>query len=221
MSKIAVFGYPSCVSTPPPTGGPLVRSPQNFPWISTDGQGTKRWRKIAENFNRLSRAHERYRRQTDGMAIYVANLNVSSLSLKTSIYTTRQSQTYVVQCLQDIRIITIIITIATDGSQSRDAWCSFSNWWRTSSASGLTGVEKSAWSTSEFPISANWTFSLSLTAEACRNRRFLKGWDTLSVHFSRWRWAFGVVARIPSMDRHLGMMQLQLCRSKFAHEETL
>ena len=31
-----------------------------------DGQGTKRRRNIAENFNRLSRAHERYRRQTDG-----------------------------------------------------------------------------------------------------------------------------------------------------------
>ena len=30
-----------------------------------DGQGTT-WRKnIAENFNRLSRAHQRYRRQTD------------------------------------------------------------------------------------------------------------------------------------------------------------
>jgi len=37
--------------------------------MSTDGQGTK-WRKhITENFNRLGRAHERYRqtdRQTDG-----------------------------------------------------------------------------------------------------------------------------------------------------------
>ena len=32
------------------------------------GQGTKRRRKIAENFNRLSRVHERYR-QTDGTAI--------------------------------------------------------------------------------------------------------------------------------------------------------
>jgi len=31
-----------------------------------DGQGTKRRRNIAENFNRLSMAHERYRRQTDG-----------------------------------------------------------------------------------------------------------------------------------------------------------
>ena len=38
-----------------------------------DGKGTKRRRKIAENFNRLSRLHERYRhtddRQTDGTAI--------------------------------------------------------------------------------------------------------------------------------------------------------
>ena len=31
-----------------------------------DGQGTTRRRNIAENFNRLSRAHQRYRRQTDG-----------------------------------------------------------------------------------------------------------------------------------------------------------
>jgi len=30
-----------------------------------DGQGTKCRRNVAENFNRLSRAHERYRRQTD------------------------------------------------------------------------------------------------------------------------------------------------------------
>ena len=34
--------------------------------MSTDGQGTLWRRNIAENFNRLSRAHERYRRQTDG-----------------------------------------------------------------------------------------------------------------------------------------------------------
>jgi len=30
-----------------------------------DGQGTKCHRNIAENLNRLSRAHERYMRQTD------------------------------------------------------------------------------------------------------------------------------------------------------------
>ena len=33
-----------------------------------DGQGTKCHRNIAENLNRLSRAHERYRRQTDEQA---------------------------------------------------------------------------------------------------------------------------------------------------------
>jgi len=35
-------------------------------WMSVDGQGIKCHRKIAENYNRLSRVHERYRRQTDG-----------------------------------------------------------------------------------------------------------------------------------------------------------
>jgi len=33
--------------------------------MSNDGQGTKCRRNIAENFNRLSRAHEHYRRQID------------------------------------------------------------------------------------------------------------------------------------------------------------
>jgi len=32
--------------------------------MSTDGQDTKFRRNIAKNFNRLSRVHERYRRQT-------------------------------------------------------------------------------------------------------------------------------------------------------------
>ena len=57
--------------------------------MSTDGQGTKRRRKIAENFNGLSRAHQRYRhtddRQTDGRTdgtAIAANVNVSSRSLK-------------------------------------------------------------------------------------------------------------------------------------------
>jgi len=34
--------------------------------MSTDGQGTKGLRNIAENFRRLSSLHERYRQQTDG-----------------------------------------------------------------------------------------------------------------------------------------------------------
>jgi len=44
------------------------------------------WRRnIAENFNRLSRVHERYRRQTtdrqtDGR-LHIANMNMSSRSL--------------------------------------------------------------------------------------------------------------------------------------------
>jgi len=37
--------------------------------MSLDGQGTKWRRKIAENFNRLSRVHERYKQTTDGRAI--------------------------------------------------------------------------------------------------------------------------------------------------------
>jgi len=45
--------------------------------MSTDGQGTKRQRKIAENFNRLIRVHERYR-QTDGRAIAIANVSSHS-----------------------------------------------------------------------------------------------------------------------------------------------
>jgi len=36
--------------------------------MSMNGQGTKERRNIAENFNRLSRVHGRYRRQTDGRA---------------------------------------------------------------------------------------------------------------------------------------------------------
>jgi len=37
----------------------------------------------AENFNRLSRVHERYRRQMDGRR-HIANMNMSSRSLKTA-----------------------------------------------------------------------------------------------------------------------------------------
>jgi len=53
--------------------------------MSTDGQGTKRRRKIAEIYNRLSRVHERYGqtddRQTDGRQ-QIANVYTSSRSLK-------------------------------------------------------------------------------------------------------------------------------------------
>jgi len=48
-----------------------------------DGQRTKWHRNIAENFNRLSRVHERYRqttdRQTDGRS-HIANVNSTESS---------------------------------------------------------------------------------------------------------------------------------------------
>jgi len=51
------------------------------------GQGTKWSRNIDDNFNRMSRVHERYRqqrddRQTDGQR-HIANVDVSSRSLVT------------------------------------------------------------------------------------------------------------------------------------------
>jgi len=50
-----------------------------------DGQGTKCRKNIAENLNRLSRLHERYRqttdRQTDGRATADSERNVRSRSL--------------------------------------------------------------------------------------------------------------------------------------------
>jgi len=54
-------------------------------------QRITRRRNIAENFNRLSRVHERYRRQTDRQTTddrhtdgrrHIANMNMSSRSLK-------------------------------------------------------------------------------------------------------------------------------------------
>jgi len=72
---------------------PLGRSPYNFPGMSMDDHGTKRRKNIAENFSRLSRAHERYRRQTtddrqtDGRQ-QISNVNVSSRSLKNWLWRT-------------------------------------------------------------------------------------------------------------------------------------
>ena len=59
-----------------------------------DGQGTKWHRIIAENFNRLSRVHERYRRQTsdgqtDGRRHNSEHEHMSSRSLKTIKYKTK------------------------------------------------------------------------------------------------------------------------------------
>ena len=60
---------------------------EGFPWddlrkIFTERSQMAKRRNIAENFNRLSRAHERYRRQTDRQTgDDIANVNVSSRSL--------------------------------------------------------------------------------------------------------------------------------------------
>jgi len=51
-----------------------------------DGQGTKWRRNITENFNRLSRVHERYRQTTDDgqtdLRRHIANVNTSLRSIK-------------------------------------------------------------------------------------------------------------------------------------------
>jgi len=63
-SKIAVFGYPLAFKTSRQRGFPRTI----FVKFSVDVsgcQGTKWRRNIAEIFNRFTRVHERYRRQTD------------------------------------------------------------------------------------------------------------------------------------------------------------
>ena len=78
-----------------PDGGvTLGLSPQNFTCMSADGQRTKWCRNIAENFNLLSRVHERYRQTTDDRrtADDIANLRTWSHRHRTKL-------TYVTLCL--------------------------------------------------------------------------------------------------------------------------
>jgi len=51
--------------------------------MSADGQRTKWRRNIAENFNRLSRVHERYRQTNDRRdgRPHIANVNVSAMKM--------------------------------------------------------------------------------------------------------------------------------------------
>jgi len=64
-SAIAIFGYPSCAQALPQTEGFPCEDIRKISTVkSTDGYGTKWRRNIAENFNRLSRVHESYRRHT-------------------------------------------------------------------------------------------------------------------------------------------------------------
>jgi len=50
--------------------------------MSTDGQGTKWGRKIAENFNCLSRVYERYRQTTGGRTTSFSTTAALTYSLK-------------------------------------------------------------------------------------------------------------------------------------------
>jgi len=61
-----------------------------------DGQTTKCHRNIAENFSRPSRMHERYRQMTDGQQ-HIANVNVSSRSLKTNCQSRKNIQRYILR----------------------------------------------------------------------------------------------------------------------------
>jgi len=77
---------------PPPEGFACYDLRKIFHQKVTDGQGTKWRRNIAENFNSLSRVHERYRQTTDRQTDrettdgtsqrHIANVNVSSRLLK-------------------------------------------------------------------------------------------------------------------------------------------
>jgi len=57
-----------------------------------DGHGAKWRRNIAENFNGLSRVHERYRRQTDERW-HIANVNVSSFTFAKNQEASKQNNT--------------------------------------------------------------------------------------------------------------------------------
>jgi len=85
-SKIAIL-----LLTPQTEGFPWDDLHKNFSWMSMDGQGTKCHRNIAENFNRLSRVHARYRQTTDDkqttderMTAYSEHENSSHSLIKTS-----------------------------------------------------------------------------------------------------------------------------------------
>jgi len=73
--------------------------------MSTDGRGTKWRRKIAENFNRLSRAHERYRQTTDGRQHLHSERERSDNMVQWYIFVTvtRSNHNFILSCLQTHR----------------------------------------------------------------------------------------------------------------------
>jgi len=88
-SQIAIFQlyFASPLAFKPTDEGfPPVDPRNNFPWMSVDIHGTKWRRNIVENCNRLSRTHERYRRQTetntDGRAIALGSCMCTHCSVR-------------------------------------------------------------------------------------------------------------------------------------------
>ena len=72
-----------------------------------DGQGTTWRRNIAENFNRLSRVHQRYRQTTDRQTDrrwQITNMNLSSRSLKTQQCCINHSSIIVQQTLYTVTV---------------------------------------------------------------------------------------------------------------------
>jgi len=93
--------------------------------MSTDRQGTKWRRKIAENFNRRSRVHERYRQTTDGQAIAYS---MSSRSLKILMFpeTWLIPETSIIFFGQSYRILTLRLWQCNCRFVSRystSSWC--------------------------------------------------------------------------------------------------
>ena len=83
-SEIAILGYPSYVLTPPADGFPWDDLRENFSGCQRMAKVPNARRNTAENLNRLSTAHERYRLQTDrqttdGRATLKININFSLL----------------------------------------------------------------------------------------------------------------------------------------------
>ena len=90
-----------------------------------DGQRTTWLRNIAENFNRLIRVHQRYRRQTDRQTtdrrteddIIIAKMNLSSRSLKTARHRRPTAglryrtdcEVFFHYCLMNYNVVTVVL----------------------------------------------------------------------------------------------------------------
>ena len=142
-----------------------------------DGQGTTWRRNIAENFNRLSRVHQRYRQTTDRQTTdrqtdrrwQIANMNLSSRSLKTDnkillkMSARRQRNSPVMECTVSKATIFGAKTSALASSCSR---CRGSLWRNTCFGTPLWQIPWiiDAW----FPESENISHSLMHTTNTVR-----------------------------------------------------